>query len=226
MTDNSSVAVVTVQICKEIAAAHFGVSILDIDSARRITQQVEARHAAYWLAATLTSNSLPTIGRAFGGRDHTSVMYGRDRVLERRASDDAYRSVLDGLATLARHAAEQRFAERIAAPAAAIIARRVVDGGALATTMVSQREIGALALRLLALEGLAATTFELLAGIDRLALPFESYDARRTVIDRNKELTTAVADQLIELGYQQEPAHGQEETRDAGAGVHAAAAAE
>ena len=40
-----------------------------------------------YLAKTLTSRSLPDIGRRFGGRDHTTVIHGVRRIEELRAKD-------------------------------------------------------------------------------------------------------------------------------------------
>jgi chromosomal replication initiator protein len=39
------------------------------------------------LAKELTSHSLPEIGRAFGGRDHTTVLYATRKVAELRESN-------------------------------------------------------------------------------------------------------------------------------------------
>jgi chromosomal replication initiator protein len=39
------------------------------------------------LAKELTSHSLPEIGEAFGGRDHTTVLYANRKVAELRESD-------------------------------------------------------------------------------------------------------------------------------------------
>jgi chromosomal replication initiator protein len=47
-----------------------------------------------YLARELTDQSLPAIGRAFGGRNHTTVMHACKRTAERIATDpDAYDAV-------------------------------------------------------------------------------------------------------------------------------------
>jgi len=47
-----------------------------------------------YLARELTDQSLPAIGREFGGRDHTTVMHACRRASERIATDtDARRAV-------------------------------------------------------------------------------------------------------------------------------------
>ena len=52
------------------------------------------RQVAMYLARELTEETLPAIGRAFGGRNHTTVLYACRRTAERMASDrDAYDAV-------------------------------------------------------------------------------------------------------------------------------------
>ena len=71
---------------KSATAAAFSVTQQDIVSLRRHREVVEARFAAYWLARRLTPMSLPQIGRAFGDRDHTTIMHGLARVPGMRES--------------------------------------------------------------------------------------------------------------------------------------------
>ena len=51
-------------------------------SPRRARQIVRPRQVAMLLAKDLTVHSLPEIGRHFGGRDHTTVMYAIRRINE------------------------------------------------------------------------------------------------------------------------------------------------
>lgn len=61
----------------------FGVSVLEQKSPRRIRHVTDVRQAAMAAAYMMTDKSLPQIGRAFGGRDHTTVLHAvnvaRDR---------------------------------------------------------------------------------------------------------------------------------------------------
>jgi chromosomal replication initiator protein len=45
------------------------------------------RQIAMYLSKSLTTRSLPDIGRRFGGRDHTTIMHGVRKVEELRATD-------------------------------------------------------------------------------------------------------------------------------------------
>jgi chromosomal replication initiator protein len=70
-------------------AAYFGVALEDLTGPSRGRHLVMARQIGMYLCRELTSMSLPQIGREFGGRDHTTVMYAdrkiRQLLAERRA---------------------------------------------------------------------------------------------------------------------------------------------
>jgi hypothetical protein len=65
----------------------YAVTKEDFLSARRTKHVSHARHVAFWLAKRLTSHSLPAIGRACGGKDHTTVLHGIVRVEMLRTRD-------------------------------------------------------------------------------------------------------------------------------------------
>lgn len=78
-------------------AERFGVKP-EIMIGKRRTQVVAApRQVAMYLLRQLTDLSLVEIGRVFGGRDHTTVMYACDRVGEKIGTDDAFREKINGL---------------------------------------------------------------------------------------------------------------------------------
>lgn len=56
------------------------ISVSEISADRRFNQIVNARHVYFYLARNLTTQSLPAIGRKVGGRDHTTVINGINRV--------------------------------------------------------------------------------------------------------------------------------------------------
>ena len=63
------------EIIEETAAWH-GFTHMDLCSAGKQRLLVYARHEAMWRCASETLHSLPKIGRALGGRDHTTVIHG------------------------------------------------------------------------------------------------------------------------------------------------------
>jgi chromosomal replication initiator protein len=50
-----------------------------------------------YLARELTDTTLPSLGRQFGGRDHTTVLHAHQRITKRVTEDAAARDVVDAL---------------------------------------------------------------------------------------------------------------------------------
>ena len=67
---------ISVDVIQKRVAAHYGVRVSEMFSARRARNIARPRQIAMYLAKNLTSLSYPEIGRQFGGRDHTTVMHG------------------------------------------------------------------------------------------------------------------------------------------------------
>lgn len=67
-------------------AHYFGVTLEQLSSADRSRTMVEARQIAMYLCRELTDLSLPKIGAAFGGRDHTTVMHANKKITELMAA--------------------------------------------------------------------------------------------------------------------------------------------
>jgi chromosomal replication initiator protein len=81
------------QIQEETCAA-FGVSLDELLSSSRAAPVAWPRQVAMYLARELTDQTLPAIGREFGGRNHTTVLHACRRTAERMASDgEAYEAV-------------------------------------------------------------------------------------------------------------------------------------
>ena len=87
---------VTIHDIQSLVAQRFGVTVLDLVSDRRGRAQARPRQVAMWLARHTTTHSLPAIGRAFGDRDHSTVIQAIRRVEERMAADVGFsRTVWD-----------------------------------------------------------------------------------------------------------------------------------
>ena len=74
-----------------IVSQYYRFSVDDLLGPRRTQQLALARQLAMYLARQMTDLSLPQIGMALGGRDHTTVMYGCDKVAKRFESDETFR---------------------------------------------------------------------------------------------------------------------------------------
>jgi chromosomal replication initiator protein len=78
---------VTIENIQKTVADYFKVRMADLLSKRRSRSVARPRQVAMALAKELTSHSLPEIGDAFGGRDHTTVMHACKRIKELRDSE-------------------------------------------------------------------------------------------------------------------------------------------
>lgn len=63
-------------------ANYFHVSINDLKGKKRMKSIVMPRQIAMYLSREMTSNSLPKIGKEFGGKDHTTVIHACDKIAE------------------------------------------------------------------------------------------------------------------------------------------------
>ncbi|MCP5409498.1 MAG: chromosomal replication initiator protein DnaA [Chromatiaceae bacterium] len=78
---------VTIENIQKTVAEYYKIRTSDLLSSKRSRTIARPRQIAMSLAKELTSHSLPEIGEAFGGRDHTTVLYATRKVAELRESD-------------------------------------------------------------------------------------------------------------------------------------------
>jgi chromosomal replication initiator protein len=97
---------VGVSLIMDEVADYFSLSVADLCSPSRNRQLVTARQIAMYLVRELTDLSLPVIGKAFGGRDHTTVMHANKKIAglmqERRAIYDQVQDLTGRIKTRAR----------------------------------------------------------------------------------------------------------------------------
>ncbi|MCU7920084.1 MAG: chromosomal replication initiator protein DnaA [Candidatus Thiodiazotropha sp. (ex Epidulcina cf. delphinae)] len=78
---------ITIENIQKTVAEYFQIRTSDLTSSKRSRSIARPRQIAMTLAKELTNHSLPEIGNAFGGRDHTTVMHANRKVKELRESD-------------------------------------------------------------------------------------------------------------------------------------------
>jgi len=81
---------VTIDNIQRTVAEYFKIKVADLISTRRNRSIARPRQIAMSLAKELTNHSLPEIGEAFGGRDHTTVIHACRKVAELRNSDSRF----------------------------------------------------------------------------------------------------------------------------------------
>lgn len=78
---------VTLDNIQKTVAEYFKIRVSDLLSSKRNRSIARPRQIAMALSKELTNHSLPEIGDAFGGRDHTTVLYATRRIAELRDAD-------------------------------------------------------------------------------------------------------------------------------------------
>ncbi|OEO25916.1 chromosomal replication initiation protein DnaA [Pseudomonas sp. J237] len=94
---------VSIDNIQRTAAEYYKIKISDLLSKRRSRSIARPRQVAMALSKELTNHSLPEIGDAFGGRDHTTVLHACRKIAELRESDadirEDYKNLLRTLTT-------------------------------------------------------------------------------------------------------------------------------
>lgn len=78
---------ISMELVQKTVADYFKIKVADMYSQKRTRAVARPRQVAMWLARELTTHSLPEIGDAFGGRDHTTVLHACRTIAELRAKD-------------------------------------------------------------------------------------------------------------------------------------------
>lgn len=88
---------VNINNIQKIVAEYYKIRVADLHSKRRSRQVARPRQMAMTLAKELTAHSLPEIGDAFGGRDHTTVLHACRKINELSNSDVRIKEDYDNL---------------------------------------------------------------------------------------------------------------------------------
>ncbi len=79
--------VITSEYIQEVVSAHFHLKPEDFKSSKRTRSIAFPRQIAMYLSRKLTDLSLPKIGKQFGGRDHTTIIHGYEKISKQMKSD-------------------------------------------------------------------------------------------------------------------------------------------
>ena len=88
---------ITISNIQKVVAEYFQLRVADMLSKRRSRSVARPRQVAMFLAKELTEHSLPEIGDAFGGRDHTTVLHACRTIRTMRETDGKLRQDWDTL---------------------------------------------------------------------------------------------------------------------------------
>src|SRR5206468_9515698 len=88
---------ISIEAIQKRVAEHFDIRLADMTNKRRPENIAFPRQVAMFLARQLTESSLSTIGEAFGGRDHGTVLHACRLVKDRMEIDPNVRQVVNYL---------------------------------------------------------------------------------------------------------------------------------
>ena len=89
---------ITVNLVQKVVARHYNMSVQQLLERTRRHTIARPRQTAMFLACRMTQASLPDIGARFGGFDHTTVMYARDRVAALVEQDPTFKAEVENIA--------------------------------------------------------------------------------------------------------------------------------
>jgi chromosomal replication initiator protein len=78
---------ITLELIQKYVADYYKIKVAEMYSQKRTRAIARPRQVAMWLARELTPHSLPEIGEAFGGRDHTTVLHACRTITDLRGKD-------------------------------------------------------------------------------------------------------------------------------------------
>ncbi len=85
----------TIDSITDMVAKEFALKVSDLKAKKRTATIVYPRQIAMYLSREMTDFSLPEIGRFFGGKDHTTVIYGYDKIKEKLHHDEKLRNLVN-----------------------------------------------------------------------------------------------------------------------------------
>ena len=95
--DVSKMIVIPIDKIQTEVGNFYGVSVKEMKGTRRVQNIVLARQVAMYLAREMTDNSLPKIGKEFGGKDHTTVIHAHGKIKSLIDEDDNLRLEIESI---------------------------------------------------------------------------------------------------------------------------------
>ena len=86
---------VTPESIMQVVCDHFGITQLDIASQKRSRDIVIPRQIVMYLCRDMTDTPLQTIGKYMGGRDHTTIIHGAEKIAHDMEKNESLRSTVE-----------------------------------------------------------------------------------------------------------------------------------
>lgn len=89
--DTPKMTIIPIEEIQTQVGKFYGVTVKEIKATKRTQNIVLARQVAMFLAREMTDNSLPKIGKEFGGRDHSTVLHAYNKIKNMIIEDESLR---------------------------------------------------------------------------------------------------------------------------------------
>jgi len=86
---------ITPELILDIVAEHYSISVYDLKGGKRSSNIAIPRQVAMYLCREMTDTPLKSIGIMLGGRDHSTISHGVDRVTDELTRDEALSNTID-----------------------------------------------------------------------------------------------------------------------------------
>ena len=86
---------VTPELIIQVVADHFGITPLDISSQKRNKEIVFPRQIVMYICRSMLGPSLQNIGKYLGGRDHTTIIHGHDKIAADMEKNESLRNTVE-----------------------------------------------------------------------------------------------------------------------------------
>jgi chromosomal replication initiator protein len=94
---------ISMELIQEVVAQHYKIKFSDMKARKRTDAVAFPRQVAMYLSRELTSSSLPEIGNAFGGRDHTTVIHAINKIERKMESEPPFNQEVELLSNLVKN---------------------------------------------------------------------------------------------------------------------------
>lgn len=86
---------ITPQLIIEVVAEHFGITVDQIMSKSRSNSVAKPRQIVMYLCKTMTDHPLDSIGQLLGGRDHSTISYGVNKIIDDMSADSNFKQTVE-----------------------------------------------------------------------------------------------------------------------------------
>jgi len=90
---------ITIEHIQKTVTEFFNVTVSDLKAKGRSKSIIRPRQVAMYLSRKLTPMSLPQVGAAFGGKDHTTVLHSYKKIEHELTTDNELRNIIEKLST-------------------------------------------------------------------------------------------------------------------------------